>query len=194
MNKIKINIFIKDGIPYIESENSYKQIGSMFDNLSQELVFTRPEGYEEYDLLLLFVSGSNDYRVNLGTGRTYVVSNILTQKSALELQIAFIKDTFRTASSNRIEFSYGTSSKGGILLEDIRPIDIGEVITETLSEDSSASVVAKMNDGKIDFTFGIPVGKAGEKGEAGEKGCTPFSMEVDDEGNLYVIYADSEPK
>ncbi len=88
--------------------------GTQYDHLARELVFTRPEGYEDDDLILLFAdSGTHFAPLNIRQENRFAIPNSLTQTGTLFLQAAFARAGQELAHSNTITFTLRWSVDSG---------------------------------------------------------------------------------
>lgn len=122
VNDISVSIELLGGMPSLRSPLNGYPIGAMWDNGAQRLVFDRTDDFKDYDMTLMLRPSKDDwYEVGLGTGNTYTISNALTQKEQLTLQVVFYEGgKYRCSSINTLRFLYASAPQNGTVPEKIK--------------------------------------------------------------------------
>ena len=106
MNIINIDIKERSGRLHIDTARGAQLLGTQYDNNAQKLVFSRPEGLDEHNLILRFAAwGTGRSRVNLGQENSFLVPNSLTQGENLTLSVSFEKGEVFREGVNSINFT-----------------------------------------------------------------------------------------
>lgn len=100
MNTITVTITAADAGLAIAADSL--KLGAQFDNRAHSLSFVRPEGTEAHALHLVFQSSRHGMMftpINIGTGNSFVLTNLFTQGERLSLQIMLLDGTAETRSN-----------------------------------------------------------------------------------------------
>jgi len=148
--------------------------GSLYDNHAKQFIFSRPEEYDDCNLVLLFRDDQREFLpINLGGNNHFEIPSLLTQTNYLQLQVVFERNGSSLIHSNIVRFWLRTSlfNIGEHSLEQggtpgrSATISIGMVTTAPPG--SSASVHNSGTEHDAIFDFLIPRGNPGERGADG---------------------------
>jgi hypothetical protein len=171
MADIPILIMEEQGALVIASADS--TAGSQYDNGARRLLFERPEGREADELILIIHDGITSFDpVNLGTADDFILTDDMTGRESVYVQIVFRGDGDTMEHSNVLDFVLRPSlarakAAGAPLLEQMG----------SLTE--SAFAAASYSGARLSFSNAagtevaaveIAGGSGGEKGDKGDPG------------------------
>lgn len=160
MKQINLNISLVKNVPMLYTYDDGRQIGTMWDNRAQKLVFNRAIEFEDYDMLLLFKSGDDDWvGQNIGKDNNYVITNALTQNKTLKLQAFFIKGDACRYGTNAVFFCFRDAPQNGAVPEVIVSAQeqlLYEAIVKGFFDQSENLYKFKNMSGDLVLTLPVP--------------------------------------
>lgn len=153
MDEFTVTLEMRDpgGLVALADETS---LGSQYDNKQAKLVFVRPEGYEDHNLLLAFSSsfGKQIFSPVLVQNDQFVLTNLYTQGERLKVQV-LLENGGTQQRSNVLEYTLRPSLQSfrppaiDLPTVDIPSVDLnGLVVAEVMSESESTGTISNTGD------------------------------------------------